>query len=120
MNPPLKTEEPRRKEILRLPLTGPTITGGITFQYDPSLATGHRVWHVERVGGKWEPTAEYTVVTNSMLAGGGHSYRTLTKGEKRTEHGSQYETIRQWFEKNSPVATPTTGRIEKAILTKPK
>ena len=94
--------------------------GGIKFRYDPALAKGHRVWHVERVGGKWEPTAEYTVVTNSMLAGGGHSYRTLTKGEKRTEHGSQYETIRQWFEKNSPVATPTTGRIEKVARTKPK
>ena len=94
--------------------------GGIKFRYDPALAKGYRVWQVERVGGEWEPLAEYTVVTNSMLAGGGHNYRTLTKGEKRAEHGSQYETIRQWFEKNSPVATPTTGRIEKVAMTKPK
>ena len=94
--------------------------GGITFRYDPALAKAHRVWHVERVGGHWDPSAEYTVVTNSMLAGGGHSDRTLTKGEKRTEHGSQYETIRQWFMKNSPVATPPTGRIEKVAMTKPK
>lgn len=93
---------------------------GIKYRYDPALAKGHRVWHVERVGGKWEPTAEYTVVTNSMLAGGGHNYRTLTKGEQRAEHGSQYETIRRWFGKNSPVATPPTGRIEKAAMTKPK
>lgn len=92
--------------------------GGIRFRYDPALAKGHRVWHVERVGGEWEPAAEYTVVTNSMLAGGGHNYRTLTKGGKRTEHGSQYEAIRRWFERNSPVATPPAGRIEKATRTK--
>lgn len=91
--------------------------GGIRFWYDPALAKGHRVWHVERVEGRWEPMAEYTVVTNSMLAGGGHNYRTLTKGEKRVEHGSQYETIRRWFEKNSPVATPPPGRIEKSAMT---
>jgi len=90
--------------------------GGIRFRYDPVLAKGHRVWHVELVDGKWEPMAEYIVVTNSMLAGGGHNYRTLTKGEKRTEHGSQYETIRRWFEKNSPVTTPPPGRIEKSAV----
>ena len=94
--------------------------GGITFRYDPALAKGHRVWHVGRIGGKWEPMAEYTVVTNSMLAGGGHNYRTLTKGEKRAEHGSQYETIRRWFERNSPVATPPAGRVSKATMTEPR
>ncbi len=94
--------------------------GGIRFRYDPALANGQRVWHVERVGGKWEPMAEYTVVTNTMMAGGGHNYRTLTKGQKQAEHGSQYETIRRWFEKNSPVTTPPNGRIEKVAMTKPK
>lgn len=92
--------------------------GGVRFRYDPSSAKGHRVWHVERVAGRWEPAAEYTVVTNSMLAGGGHNYRTLTKGEKRTEHGSQYEMVRRWVGKNSPVATPTPGRISKARRSK--
>ena len=108
------TDDPATKVGGMIPL------GGIKFRYDPALAKGPRVWHVERVGGTWEPMGEYTVVTNSMLAGGGHSYRTLTKGEKRTEHGSQYEAIRQWFEKNSPVATPPAGRIEKTAMTKPK
>ena len=93
--------------------------GGIKFRYDPAMPRGRRVWHVERVGGKWEPMSEFTVVTNSMLAGGGHNYRTLTKGENRVEHDSQFETIRRWVEKNSPVATPKTGRITKAIMTKP-
>lgn len=93
--------------------------GGIRFRYDPTLAKGQRVWHIERTEGRWTPMAEYTVVTNSMLAGGGHNYQTLTMGENRAEHGSYYETIQRWFEKNSPVATPPTGRIEKATITKP-
>ena len=63
------------------------------------MAKGHRVWHVERTEGRWKPMDEYTVATNTMMAGGGHNYRTLTKGEKRAEHGSQYETIRRWFAK---------------------
>jgi len=91
--------------------------GGIKFRYDPALTKGNRVWHVERVGGEWDLKATYTVVTNSMLAGGGHKYRTLTKGDQRVEHGSQYELIRDWFAKNSPVATPPSGRSAKVAMT---
>ncbi len=87
---------------------------GIRFKYDPKRAKGHRVWHVERTEGRWKPMDDYTVATNTMMAGGGHNYRTLTKGEKRSEHGSQYETIRDWFAKNSPVAAPRPGRSIKA------
>ncbi|MCE9562958.1 MAG: 5'-nucleotidase C-terminal domain-containing protein, partial [Planctomycetes bacterium] len=88
--------------------------GGIRFRYDPTREKGKRVWHVERDGGAWAAADEYTVVTNTMLAGGGHNYRTLTKGTGKAEHGSQYEMIRAWFGKNSPVTTPKLGRIEKA------
>jgi 5'-nucleotidase/UDP-sugar diphosphatase len=87
---------------------------GIRFRYDPKLAKGQRVWHVERTGGRWDTTAEYLVVTNSMLAAGGHNYLTFTKGKDRAELGSQYETIRRWFTGHSPVVTPPTGRIAKA------
>ncbi len=87
---------------------------GIRFRYDPKAAKGHRVWHVERTEGRWKPMDEYTVATNTMMAGEGHNYRTLTKGEKRAEHGSQYETICRWFAKSDSVATPPGGRIAKA------
>ena len=49
---------------------------GIRFRYDPKMAKGHRVWHVERTEGKWKPMDEYTLATNTMMAGGGHNYRT--------------------------------------------
>ena len=70
-----------------------------------------RVWSVELVGGRWDDAAEYTVATNAMLAAGGHNYKTLTGGRKRAEHGPQYETIRAWFKKHSPVSAPEPGRI---------
>jgi 5'-nucleotidase/UDP-sugar diphosphatase len=94
--------------------------GGIRFRYDPTMVKGHRVWYVERTVGLWKPMDEYTVVTNTMMAGGGHNYQTLTKGERRAEHGSQYEMIRRWIAKKDAVTTPALGRIEKAaIISKP-
>lgn len=90
--------------------------GGIRFRYDPKKAMGLRVWHVERALGNWNPTEEYTVVTNTMMAGGGHNYQTLAKVERRSEHDSQYEMIRQWIAKQDAVATPPPGRIEKATI----
>jgi 5'-nucleotidase/UDP-sugar diphosphatase len=87
---------------------------GLRFRYDPVRAKGHRVWHVERTEGRWGPAEDYTVATNTMLARGGHNYRTLTRGEKRVEHGSQYEMIRRWFARQDAVATPLAGRIRNA------
>jgi len=92
--------------------------GGIRFRYDPELAKGHRVWYVERIVGGWKPMDKYTVATNTMMAGGGHNYQALTKGENRVEHGSQYEMIRQWIANQEAVVTPPSGRIEKTARTK--
>lgn len=87
---------------------------GIRFRYDPGAVKGRRVTSVNRTDGTWDPATEYRVATNSMLAAGGHNYQTLTRGRERAEGGSQYEVIRKWFGKNSPVAPPAPGRIERA------
>jgi 2',3'-cyclic-nucleotide 2'-phosphodiesterase (5'-nucleotidase family) len=87
---------------------------GIRFRYDPEKAANGRVLGVELTGGKWDPTAEYRVATTSMLAAGGHNYKTLAAGQGREEHGSQYDLIREWFGKHSPVSTPALGRIGRA------
>lgn len=87
---------------------------GIRFRYDPKLAKGQRVWHVERTEGRWDAKAEYVIVTNSMLAAGGHNYQTLTRGENRKELGSQYEIVKNWMIVHSPVSPPL-GRIAKLV-----
>lgn len=95
--------------------------GGLRFRYDPTLLKGQRVLHVEMPQDRWNSMDKYTVATNSMMAGGGHNFQTLTIGEARTEHGSQYEMIRRWIAKQDAVATPPLGRIEKAkVITKPQ
>lgn len=92
---------------------------GMKFSYDPNRAKGARVWFIERNEGEWDATTEYVVVTNSMLAQGGHNYQTLTKGDQQKEHDSQYEIIRRWFRENSPMVTPPLGRIRQAIESNP-
>ena len=83
---------------------------GLRFEYDPARPRGQRVRRVERTEGRWDPDAEYVVATNGMLAAGGHNYAALKVGTGRTEHGGQYEAIRDWFGKHSPVSTPPLGR----------
>lgn len=87
---------------------------GLRFTYDPDRPKGERVRRAELTGGKWNPDAEYTVATNGMLAAGGHNYSALRDGTDRKEHAGQYETIRAWFGRHSPVFTPEPGRIARA------
>jgi 2',3'-cyclic-nucleotide 2'-phosphodiesterase (5'-nucleotidase family) len=86
----------------------------VRFTYDPDRPKGERVRRVELTGGTWNPDAEYTVATNGMLAAGGHNYAALKDGTDREEHAGQYETIRDWFGRHSPVSTPEPGRIARA------
>lgn len=84
---------------------------GLRFDYDPSLARGHRVTRVERIGGRWDPVGDYAVATNSMLAKGGHRQGSFAHGAGSVEGPSQYEMIREWFTAHAAVATPPPGRI---------
>jgi 5'-nucleotidase len=87
---------------------------GFRFRYDPAMARDHRIQDVERTEGRWNPSGDYTVVTNSLLAQGGHNYKAFLHGEKREEQESQYEVLKRWIRDNSPVTTPALGRIGKA------
>jgi 2',3'-cyclic-nucleotide 2'-phosphodiesterase (5'-nucleotidase family) len=87
---------------------------GLRFTYDPDRPRGERVRRVELTDAKWNPAAEYTVATNGMLAAGGHNYAALKDGTDRKAHSGQYETIRDWFGRHSPISTPEPGRIARA------
>lgn len=86
---------------------------GLRFRYDPAMARDHRIQDVERTEGRWNPSGDYTVVTNSLLAQGGHNYKAFLHGEKREDGESQYEVLKRWIKDNSPVTTPRQGRIGK-------
>jgi len=84
---------------------------GLRFKYRANNAYGHRITRIERVTGKWNPADEFLVVTNSMLAHGGHNQEPFRRGESIKEHASQYETIKRVFQRDSPLSTPPIGRI---------
>lgn len=87
---------------------------GLRFRYDPERPRGRRVLGVERTEGRWDADGDYSVVTNSLLAEGGHNYQAFLKGKNKVQHGSQYEAVKRWFKGHSPVSTPPPGRIRKA------
>jgi len=85
---------------------------GLQFQYRAAGAKGHRITSIERPDGKWNPADDFLVVTNSMLAYGGHNQEAFRHGESIKEHASQYDVIKRAFRRDSPMKTPTLGRIE--------
>ena len=99
------TNEPRMK------VGGMIQVSGLRFTYDSSRERGSRVTRTDVGDHRLQNDATYRVVTNSMLASGGHNQQTLKQGREVREHGSQYETIKEWFRHNSPIRTPTLGRI---------
>ncbi len=99
------TEDPARK------VGGMVQVSGLRFRYDPAMARDHRIVHVELNRGRWDAAADYQVATNGLLAQGGHHYGSFKYAESVREHNSQYETIRLWMGRHSPVSTPAPGRI---------
>lgn len=84
---------------------------GLRFRYRASNAKGQRITMIERTTGTWNLADEYLVVTNSMLAHGGHNQDSFRHGKSIQEHESQYETIKRVFRSDSPLTAPPIGRI---------
>jgi 2',3'-cyclic-nucleotide 2'-phosphodiesterase (5'-nucleotidase family) len=83
---------------------------GLEFRYDPQAL---QVVQCAVGGIKIEPLKQYAVATNSMLAEGGHNYRTFLHGENPREHETQFAIIKQWMVRQKTVKTPLSSRIFK-------
>jgi 5'-nucleotidase / UDP-sugar diphosphatase len=91
---------------------------GISFTYEPGQQFGSRVRKV-LVGGKpLQAQQKYRIVTNEMLAGGGHNYRAFTRGTDARELESQYEIIERAFRKRGRITAPESGRVGQVISEK--
>lgn len=101
-------DDPREK------VGGMIQVSGLRFRYRPA-SRGERIVAVETEDGALNPTAEYRVATNAMLAAGGHNQRTLAAGRDVNRHGSQFEFLKTWMSAHSPVRTPERGRITKDV-----
>ncbi len=100
------TDDPQKK------VGGMIQVSGLKFSYDPRKPELHRLLSVRFVDGTaLEPEKVYQVATNSMLADGGHNYRTFLQGAERHDGGSQYETVKAWMAKTGKVSVPEDTRI---------
>jgi len=100
------TESPQEK------VGGMIQVSGLSFRYDPSRARGMRVVEVKVGGSSLNEGRTYRVVTNGMLADGGHNYRTFLEGRDRTEGPGQYDVVKAWFSKAGLVQPPPADAIQ--------
>jgi 2',3'-cyclic-nucleotide 2'-phosphodiesterase (5'-nucleotidase family) len=87
------------------------VSEGFSYEYDPAAASGSRILSMSLNGVAIGATDEYTVVTNSFLAGGGDNFSTFEDATDRTDTGQVDLTATvDYFEANSPVAPAPLGR----------
>lgn len=87
------------------------VSEGFSYEYDPEAPRGERILSMSFQGEEIDPTAEYTVVTNSFLAAGGDNITTFAEGTDRTDTGQVDLTATvAYFAANSPVAPAELGR----------
>lgn len=78
-------------------------SSGVEFTYEKEATEGSRLRQVTVGKAPLDPQRSYTVVTNSMLAHGGHHYRTFLEGREVVEHGNQFEVIKSLIKKRCKV-----------------
>lgn len=84
---------------------------GLRFRYNAGSVKGHRVTHIERTNANWTPTDVFRIATNEMLANGGHHQESFRHGERKKQHGAQFDVIKRALARHSPVKTPNDRRI---------
>ncbi len=90
---------------------------GLRFVWDPNAEVGKRIISVEvkNPDGTYQPidpSKTYRIVTNNFLAQGGDGYTVFQKGTNFINLGFvDYEVLREYIQKNSPVNPKIEGRI---------
>ncbi len=82
------------------------VSDGFEYVYDPTAASGERITAMYLNGEAIDPTAQYRVVANSFLAGGGDNFGTFAQGTQRSDSGRvDLQGMVDYFVAN-PVASP--------------
>lgn len=86
---------------------------GIRFEYDTARPHGSRLGAVVIGKTALAPERTYRVVTNSMLAEGGHSYRAFTEAAEKRKGPPVYDIVKAWFGSAGAVTPPPTDADRK-------
>ena len=87
---------------------------GLRFKYQPENFYPHRITEATVNGKKLERKQSYQVATNTLLAGGGHNYKTFLEGNNIEEGEPQYEVVKLAIQQRETLRAPKPGRIEKS------
>lgn len=98
----------------KLKVGGIIQVSGLTFEYDPMAPQGGRLRDVHIGTESLEPERRYRVVTNSLLADGGHNYRTFKAATDKQRGPKQYMVLRQQLARRGRVGVPNDLRIVQA------
>ena len=99
------TEDPLKK------VGGMIQVSGIRFRYDPQRPFSERVTAVQIGEDSVDPKRDYRVVTNSLLAEGGHNYKALMQGKNKKEGEPVYNVIKEAITELGKVRAPHDRRI---------
>lgn len=86
-------------------------TSGLNVRFNPKGKSMARLASIQIAGRPLENDKKYRVVTNSMLAEGGHRYRTFLEGKDRQDLDEQFELVKSWMKKKKTIRAPATGRM---------
>ena len=101
------TEDPQEK------VGGMVQVSGLTFTYNANGRYPQRLLEVRVKGAPLVMNHVYKVATNSLLAEGGHHYKSFLQGKNIEEQETQYVLVKKVMQQRGKVATPKLGRIIK-------
>ncbi|MBN8963134.1 MAG: bifunctional metallophosphatase/5'-nucleotidase [Rhizobiales bacterium] len=98
--------DPARPRVLQ-------ISKGFSYTWDNAKPLGDRIAAASMTlnGAPIDPAASYRVTVNNFLAVGGDGFTVLKEGTSQIFGVYDVDALYAYFQANSPVAPPTTGRI---------
>jgi 5'-nucleotidase len=86
--------------------------GGIRVSYDPTAEPGSRVTAITYQNQNIDPDADYVIVTNNFMLGGGDGYSAFRQGRNGLDAGFILaDVVADYITANSPVNVDVDGRI---------
>ncbi len=96
------------------------VSKGLRYGYDPAAAQGSRITTMTLNGIPIDPTAQYKLVANSFLAGGGDNFLTLAAATNRADSGNvDLQSMVDWFAENETASPDYAQRAIGATLSAP-
>lgn len=98
--------DPTRPRVLQ-------VSKGFSYTWDNAKPLGDRIIasSITLNGAAIDPSASYRVTVNNFLAVGGDGFTVLKEGTSQIFGIYDVDALYAYFQANSPVAPPTTGRI---------